>query len=200
MPNVDELISRLGYMVDTPIGAKQAVDLFNQCLEDLSVYARYEKKQSGTVALNQTIPYPDDCIKIFKIELERDGGKEEVKSKGTNITYEKFGGEIGFSSSKEDVVPYTIFYYASIPSIPFKDDQGNDISDYGFKPSLQERFHNMLPLYAAIRYLENWGGSENLRDNYRAQYEGLKTEYTREQFRSEYRNRPRKIERSGWMD
>jgi hypothetical protein len=170
LPNTATLKKRVDYLVDDSIDFQRAVDLFNQCLDDLSEVARYEKKEIYTLTpINSNFTLPADYIGLVSINQN---GKEikrmdEISKFAYSMKYKQSLNEIDILQI-DTPVEVTLHYYAHLP---YLSDASTDET-----PALSQRFHQLLPLYAAIKYMQNWDGETNQLANYAVEYEKLKEE------------------------
>lgn len=194
MPTIKELHERANYLIDDQMDFMTAIEHFNECLEDVSQYAKNEKTIMGTVGTDGKIPVPDDFIKMVRLRVSGDEITWAYLDEDTDYrSYTMFGGEIQLLSKPGSEQPYEMLYYSELPAIKTVNEDGTPVTDFGFEPPLPNRFQRLLSLYAAVRYFDNWEGNPDQRANYKNQYEALKSDFIYEGMRKENRNRRKQV-------
>ena len=200
MPTVQELKKRLEYLVDDTVEDEIALSLFNEAQEDLSEVAGYAK--TATLKFDKgmsLIPAPCDLIKVveLKIKLNSDrrystlfplrkihaesyyGHPYEPCVKG----YRLFGNQFELVPEPKEPGELMIHYYATLPELKDMDDI----------PSLDQRYHRLLPLFAASRYMQNWQGELSAKQDFYTEYLQGKMELEKDFRKKDVRTKPRGV-------
>lgn len=178
MTELEKLMSRARYYVDEEFDGERIIDLFNECLEDLSDVVYYPKTKTYDMAANTgKITIPKDVINIVSVKVTINGEDEEAKGipirgqinpdrYGYRYTYTQFGSDLELTTKPIQSYKIKLDYYGEIPAIPttFEDPGLTTIVD------IPNRFKKALPLYAAFRYYENWQEDTTMQENFRQQY------------------------------
>lgn len=170
MSTVAQLIKRLEFYIDDAITTTDeintAIDLFNECQEDLSEVAGYEKTYSISFTQGQdTFTLPDDLLDVA--DIQKDGvliysRRSSLKDEGTTDypVYEWFGNTLQLYPAANKSGTLAVRYYAKLP----------DLVDQNSTPSLRSRFHRLLPLFAAARYAQNWKNKLDEKQDFMSEY------------------------------
>lgn len=163
MATVRDLIDRLNYLVDDTVDDKMAINLFNEGQDELSDVAGYAKTgEASFLAGTSTISLPKDWVKLVEIKIKPQGKDTFLRMSAENLVnphdyyddewtkprtgYEQFGDVIELRPTPKVNGTLQIRYYALLPELKATEDV----------PVLRGRFHRLLPLFAAARYMENW--------------------------------------------
>jgi hypothetical protein len=203
MPSYSKLMERTEFLIDDSMDPVTASNLFNECLEDLSYIARYEKTATGEITDNGFI-LPEDVIDIIQLIVETRGRQQEAKraslkddewdldrNQSSAVFFKEFEKKIELFPERSGT--YTLRYFAYLPEV-------NQLN-FNEEPPIPRNFHRLLSLYAATRYFDNWEGNPEQRNNYRIQYEALKTELEQYTNRKATRNKQSKVVMArGWYE
>lgn len=186
MPKIETLMKRANYLVDDTFEIALILDLFNECLEDLSSSSGFAKTITFPLGANTgTIAIPKDLISIVLLKVIV-GNKEtvgkEVPIRDHDFSYEypysytMFGDTLEIYPKPTEEYSVKIDYYGEITPIP---SITTDPS-LSYIIGIPERFHKALPLYAAYRYYENWEENPQMQSNFRQQYLEVKNQLDKE--------------------
>lgn len=171
MPTVEKLIRRAGYLIDDVMDAELAINLFNEALEEIDTVYGVPKRQSNILAAGEdTVTIPSDALEIIRVLITIGDTEHEVKTDNSYHTYIRFGEELTVSPKPEKQATLYIEYYGENEKIP-------DVSvdpELQYVPKIPERHHRALPLFAAVRYFENWEDNPEMRSTFRKQFEAIK--------------------------
>lgn len=202
MPNVRQLKERLEYLVDDTIEEDIVLNLFNEAQEDLSSISGYAK----TAKLNfdkgmSFVPVPCDLIEVveLRIKTKRENryktlfpmrkirtnsyfgycDENELPIKG----YRLFGNQIELVPEPCESGELLIYYYANLPELKSLDDY----------PVFDQKYHRLLPLFAAARYMQNWQGELAAKNDFYSEYLSGKAEMEYDFRKKDLRNKPRGV-------
>jgi hypothetical protein len=175
MPNVKTLIKRLEYLVDASVDPDMAIELFNECQEDLSEVSGYANTSKTSVVKGiSTVALPLDLISIAELKIKVEGEKDFLRILPTGLvstrdmydqdydeeyySFEHFGDSVELRPDPEKDADLLIRYYGNLPDLKFPEDfDGPDDPLFLAQlPVLRTRFHRLLPLYGAMKVSQNW--------------------------------------------
>lgn len=203
MPNVLQLITRLNYLVDDEVDEATAIELFNEAQEDLSEVAGYAKvAEADFYAGDAIIALPIDLIELVELRIKLNSASDftrlapyklinqldpfqagQVADEGGPMGFEWFGDHIELVPVPQEDGKLQIRYYANLPRLT----SVNDI------PALRERFHRLLPLYAAAKYMQNWQDELAAKNDFYSEYLQGKEELRRDTMARKSRTRSRTV-------
>lgn len=204
MPTIEQLHSRLEYLVDDKVESDRAIDLFNEALEDMSQIGDYEQESVLTVSGGETtIPLPDGFISLIGLYIAVNGGEflatrsnrvREDKYYGRapnrdHYRFEEFPESLRLLEAPKDDYTATIRYLSNYPEIP-KTTKDPSLQ---YVPKLPSRFHRALPLFAAFRYYENWEDNGSMRQELYDQYNNIKRELDQDAGRRSMKRRNNRV-------
>lgn len=199
--NVEELIARLNYLVDDSVPLTTALYLFNEALDDLSLVAGYTKMAEAAFAAQaSTIALPPDLIELVSIRVKFDGETKFQRILSNDAVrptdyyeddsivdgeygYDWFGNAIEIRPLPANNGSMQIRYYAALPHLAAEEDE----------PPLNLRYHRLIPLFAAARYMQNWGDKASEKQDFQGDYMQGKNDLQSETIRHKRRNGPKVV-------
>lgn len=200
MSTVRQLIDRLNYLVDDTVDDEMAINLFNEGQDELSEVAGYAKVgEASFLAGTSTITLPKDWVKIVELKIKPDSKPGFLRMSPEHLVrpedflddawteaytgYEWFGDIIELRPTPKENGIVQIRYYSLLPELKTPDDI----------PALRGRFHRLLPLFAAARYMENWQDKLADQQNYMNQFYRGRADLEADTMRQENRNKSRVV-------
>jgi hypothetical protein len=220
LATLQELHRRTEYLIDDTMPFDIFVDLLNECNEDISEVARYEQiKTAQFYKDDPTVVLPLDFIVLLELKMKRNSEDEYRQMFSAGVPskddlygfpwgkeyqgFEMFGNSIEFRPVPDEDGSLLIRYYSEIP--PFKPFSGysNGETDPLFlsqRPSIQARFHRLYPLFAAMRYTQNWKDEQQAKNDFETEYQTIKLELAQDGERRRTQSRAKKIYQTrSWM-
>lgn len=121
--NLQQIVNAVNKDIDDQLSFGDIQGWVNQCLNDLSSIAKYEKKATFT---GKAFTLPSDCVEI-----------NSIKENGYIVPYERWGNEITLSETKT----VDLYYYGELPEL-------NNVNDI---PQIPKAYHSLLVLYGVAK-------------------------------------------------
>lgn len=171
MPTLQDLQQKLYYLAnDSNIGNNTTLDLFNECSDDISDIAGYEQTFNANFTANQaTIDnMPSDVMEVVDFRVKRNSDLSYLQMGDLqDFQYTWFGNQLEFATPPTEDGVMQMRYFARLPRF-------TDLSE---TPVIEERFHRIYPIFAVVRYIQNYFQTEiNLKNDFLAEYLKTKAE------------------------
>lgn len=218
MATVRELIKRFEYLVDADVEYDMLISLFNEAQEDLSKVAGYGKiADAHCYANDPLIPLPYDFVDLVELKIRTDSMEDYVRIPSIGVIqpadvyekmdlprtatyfYEWFGDTMELRPVPKENGSLLIRYYASLPPLKPPNAFANLETDPGFlrqQPALRQTYHRLLPLYAAMRFAQNWKDALDEKQDFYMEYMQGKSELEQETSSRKQKTRSKTVYRT----
>jgi hypothetical protein len=220
LADLKDLHRRTEYLIDDSMPLDTFVDLLNECNEDISEIARFEQTREAQFYKNDsTVSLPIDFIVLLELKMKRNSEDEYRQMFSAGVPsiddllgfpwgkdyqgFEMFGDSIEFRPVPDEDGSLLIRYYSEIPSFKHASDFDLKEEDPEFltqQPSLKARFHRLYPLFAAMRYTQNWKDEQQAKNDFEREYQTIKMELAQDGERRRTQARAKKVYKTrSWM-
>lgn len=186
----EALKKRTEFYADDILTPDTAMELFDQCSEDISAISSYSRTVEAE--FDKDVPIvslPLDFLEPLELKIKKEGETEYLRILGIGLVQPSDVSTSQFNSSTDATTGYEIFgnaieirsetpksgtlllrYYANLPNVAALTDV----------PKLPARFHDMYALFAAAKYFQNYQDELKAKNDYWGEYQSKRLELDRE--------------------